>query len=232
MIILHWSFNWSFNCCECLSYTLLNWSILFLFFWYASFSRNDNIRGNLSQAKRISQKCAAHAVSSAWSLQCLLQHLRVLTRVTPMPRIMRGSRREDSLEHGRRFSTPPTSQYCTRAYPDRAFSRGNMILRTRRHAPRLTNGVKIAARRCASRVSKRAALHVTRARVIAARTVLATDRTDESAHWLNAFDQRGITRAQRTLVGECSRRSETSLHYLQCNIAKYRNTKRVLATEI
>ena len=137
------------------------------------------MRRNLPQAKRISQKCAAHAISSTWSFQYLLQHLSVLTRVAPMLRMMRDSRREDSLGHGRRFSTPPTFQYCARAYPDRTFSRGNMILRTRRYAPRFANGVKIAARRCTSRVSKRTILHATRANVITARTVLATD---ESAH--------------------------------------------------
>ena len=125
-----------------------------------------------------SQKCSALAIFSIWSFQCLLQHLGVLTRVAPMLRMMRGFQREDSLRHGRCFSTPPTSQYCTRAYADRAFPRGNMILHTR-HAPRFANGVKIAASRCTLRVSKRITLHATHINMIAARTVFATD---EFAH--------------------------------------------------
>ena len=112
---------------------------------------------------------------------------------------------EKTRSDTRCFSTPPTSQYCTRAYADRAFPRGNMILHTR-HAPRFANGVKIAASRCTLSVSKRITLHATRINMIAARTVFATD---EFAHWLNAFDQRKVTRAQRTLVSECLRRSET-----------------------
>jgi len=73
------------------------------------------------------------------------------------------SERTRSRGHGRRalVHRQPPDIVRARDRPDRAFSRGNMIFRMRRHAPRLA---KIAERRCAPR---RAAPHATRTREIA-----------------------------------------------------------------